>query len=125
MAAKAPRKQLAPSRPLGPISPGGGSGRSKKGARAAGNPARVWPTPAWQKGIQTFLAGGDGGECSSSSSSSANSSFNLETEEQPTSSKEVGTELTMEDQCTSSSSGAVGVALLDDDIAQLNSDEDD
>ncbi len=118
MVAKAPRKQLAPSRPLGPVSPGGG--KSKKGAKiVGGNPAKVWPTPAWQKGIQTFLAGGDGGECSSS----ANTSLTSEPEEQLTSSKEM--EMDSEGQCSGgSSSAAVGVSLLDGDIAQLHSEDE-
>ena len=51
--AKAPRKQLAPVHAASP------SGKSKKGGKHAigGNPAKVWPTPAWQKGIADFLSG--------------------------------------------------------------------
>ncbi|KAL5493218.1 hypothetical protein EMCRGX_G014365 [Ephydatia muelleri] len=56
--AKAPRKQLAPAHVASP------SGKSKKGGKHSigGNPAKVWPTPAWQKGIADFLAVGEGDE---------------------------------------------------------------
>ena len=56
--AKAPRKQLATAHVASP------SGKSKKGGKHSigGNPAKVWPTPAWQKGIADFLAGGEGDE---------------------------------------------------------------
>jgi len=120
--AKAPRKQLAPVRSV--TSPS--SGKSKKGKLfVGGNPAKVWPTPTWQKGIQTFLGGGSssssGGECSSSSATNSGSS---DSEEQPMSTvdfmSEQGSHSTQE-----SHSAGVGVALLDEDITQLNSDEDD
>lgn len=121
--AKAPRKQLAPVRSV--TSPS--SGKSKKGKLfVGGNPAKAWPTPTWQKGIQTFLGGGSsssssGGECSSSSATNSGSS---DSEEQPMSTvdfmSEQGSHSTRE-----SHSAGVGVSLLDEDITQLNSDEDD
>ncbi|XP_011403116.1 PREDICTED: uncharacterized protein C53C9.2-like [Amphimedon queenslandica] len=71
VAAKAPRKSLG----------GGGGGvrhnftspssaGRKKGKGVGGNPIRVHPTPAWQKGIDLFMGGGSSKETAASSSSS-------------------------------------------------------
>ena len=49
VAARAPRKSVGVPRPVCSPSP---SGRSKKGKSViGGNPARLWGTPEWQKGI--------------------------------------------------------------------------
>lgn len=121
--AKAPRKQLAPVRSV--TSPS--SGKSKKGKLlVGGNPVKVWPTPTWQKGIQTFLGGGEcsgsGGECSSSSATNSGSS---DTEEQPMNTGEFVSEQGSSSTTRQSSASRVGVSLLDDTITQLNSDEED
>ena len=117
--AKAPRKQLAPVRSV--TSPS--TGKSKKcKLLVGGNPAKAWPTPTWQKGIQTFLGGGSssGGECSSSSATNSGSS---DTEEQPMSTVDFISE--QSSNSTEQCPGACGgVSLLDGDITQLNSDED-
>ena len=133
MVAKAPRKQLAPVRPM--VSPG--CGKSKKGGSklgGGGNTVKTWATPEWQKGIQTFLSGGDGGECSSSSSSADTS---LITERPPKDldvSNSGSEDMDSEEQCSSpaagispldSSSQAAGLYLLDSSITQLNSDDED
>ena len=121
--AKAPRKQLAPVRSV--TSPS--SGKSKKGKLlVGGNPVKVWPTPTWQKGIQTFLGGGEcsssGGECSSSSATNSGSS---DTEEQPMNLGELVSEQESSSTTRQSSGSCVGVSLLDDTITQLNSDDED
>ena len=121
MAAKAPRKQLGVARTVvtSPSSRGKKSGGGK--LAVGGNPAKIWPAPAWQKGIQAFLSGGEG---SSSGESSADSSK----AKAPTEQLEVGTS---KDMGLSSSGGegssaaALSSSLLDDDIAQLNSDDED
>lgn len=121
MAAKAPRKQLGVARTVtSPSSRGKKSGGGK--LPMGGNPAKIWPAPAWQKGIQAFLSSGEGsGECSTSSSISSKAKVPLE---QP----EVGTSKDMGSPSSSgegSSSADLSSSLLDDDIAQLNSDDED
>lgn len=55
VAARAPRKSVGVPRPV--CSPSS-SGRSKKGKSVVGgNPARLWRTPEWQKGIGVSTAG--------------------------------------------------------------------
>ena len=121
MAAKAPRKQLGVARTV--TSP---SNRGKKpgGGKVAvgGNPAKIWPAPAWQKGIHAFLSSGEGS--SGSAESSANSSISSEPDvpmQQVGTSKDVGLSSSGE----GSSTCTAGISLLDDDIAQLNSDDED
>ena len=128
VAARAPRKTVASPRPAGG-SPSGGGGRGRKGKSIAvgGNPAKLWPTPDWQKGI------GVGGAAHTHSLSSLSLSLLVKgflmgtgDQEEPGPSRESHThqEEEMETAATGSSS-EVGVAILDSSIAQLNSDDDD
>ena len=51
VAARAPRKTVGVPRPASSPSSGGGRSRKGKSAAVGGNPAKLWPTPEWQRGI--------------------------------------------------------------------------
>nr|XP_054768915.1 PCNA-associated factor-like [Lytechinus pictus] len=81
VAAKAPRKALAPTRAGTVMSPSSGGKKDKYGG---GNPVNPQPTPEWQKSINTFFT-----MTPSSSSSSSSGKENTDPEDAPCSSKDV------------------------------------
>lgn len=122
VAARAPRKTVGMPRPVSSPSSSGG-GRSRKGKTAVGgNPAKLWPTPEWQKGIGSFLKGATGqGVSSDQEEPGPSKSVHQQVEEE-----EEEEEVMMEQECGSSSRHhGGGVTLLDSSIAQLNSDDED
>ncbi|XP_041480005.1 PCNA-associated factor-like [Lytechinus variegatus] len=79
VAAKAPRKALAPTRAGTVMSPSAGGKKDKYGG---GNPVNPQPTPEWQKSINTFFT-------MTSPSSSSSGKENKDPEDAPCSSKDV------------------------------------
>ena len=130
--AKAPRKNIAPGRStvLSPSS-GTNSGKRKGKVGSSGHSLKLWPVPKGQKGLQSFFGG-----CSSSSSSDlagpssdgAGPSSAAESEEWEGNEGEQGSSSQEEEQVEGASESQEtnsSVQLLDEDIAQLNSDDSD
>ena len=129
--AKAPRKNVAAGR-TSVLSPSGGGGGGKRKSKGGGcHSLKVWPIPKGQKGLQCFLS-----ESSSSRSEGAGSSdagpSRIENEQLDKVEEGEATSSSLEDQRQEEDQEEDGsvvtgssIPLLDDDIAQLNSDDSD
>ena len=82
VAAKAPRK-LAIAPPPTRVTPTSSKGKvsKRKSPGGGGNPVKIWPTPSWQKSIQSFFSQAEASK--EGSSGSDNNSENDESFEGP------------------------------------------
>jgi len=126
--AKAPRKNIAAGRSSVLLpSGGGGTGKRKSKGGGCGHSLKVWPVPKGQRGLQCFLSESSGSEVAVSSSDGAGPSGVVDSEEwdkvETVSSQE--DQRPEEEQEEEGSVESSSVPILDDDIAQLNSDDSD